>query len=454
MPFWRRDKEEKALSSVDAQQSWWTRIFDWTPGAWQTHHAYDTSETGVLAHPIVFACITLIQGDVGKLPFCVEQEDGMVWKKAPHPVLDMLRRPNKYQNELQFRKAWIGSKLIHGNTYVLKVREGREIVGLVVLDPTKVQVLVSSEKGEVYYRLSSDELPDIQEQIVVPASEIIHDRDNCLFHPLIGLSPLYAGAESARIGNSIIRDSRGFFNNGARPGGILTAPGEISEDAASRLKEYWESNFTGDKAGKVAVLGDGLHYESMRMTSVDAQLIEQLGWSDEKICSVFHVPAYKVGVGQAPTYNNIEALTKEYYQGCLQEMIQALVIGLNNGLNLQKRFRVNLELSHLFLMDQATQNKMLSEAVGGGWMSPNEAREIRNLPPVEGGNSPYLQQQNYSLEALAKRDADEPFSKPEPVQVSVEQEPDEDDVEMMLAGMATMFRKELMGEFARPKENY
>jgi hypothetical protein len=32
------------------------------------------------------------------------------------------------------------------------------------------------------------------------------------------------------------------------------------------------------------------------------------------------------------------------------------------------------------------------------------------LKPVKGGKSPYLQQQNYSLEALAKRDAqDDPF---------------------------------------------
>jgi phage portal protein BeeE len=44
-------------------------------------------------------------------------------------------------------------------------------------------------------------------------------------------------------------------------------------------------------------------------------------------------------------------------------------------------------------------------------MSPNEGRAKFDLKPVEGGAQPYLQQQNYSLEALAKRDAQaDPFA--------------------------------------------
>jgi hypothetical protein len=44
-------------------------------------------------------------------------------------------------------------------------------------------------------------------------------------------------------------------------------------------------------------------------------------------------------------------------------------------------------------------------------MSPNEGRAKFDLKPVAGGDNPYLQQQNYSLEALAKRDAQaDPFA--------------------------------------------
>jgi hypothetical protein len=48
-------------------------------------------------------------------------------------------------------------------------------------------------------------------------------------------------------------------------------------------------------------------------------------------------------------------------------------------------------------------------------LSPNEGRQKLNLPPVKGGDNPFLQQQNYSLEALAKRDAkDDPFATSKP----------------------------------------
>lgn len=50
-----------------------------------------------------------------------------------------------------------------------------------------------------------------------------------------------------------------------------------------------------------------------------------------------------------------------------------------------------------------------------GWLAPNEVRAKENLPPVEGGDSPMIQQQNFSLAALARRDnAPAPAALPAP----------------------------------------
>lgn len=444
MGFFTRKQpaEEKALQSI-GDESWWTRIFDWNPGAWQAHDIYEASDTSVLAHPTVFTCTTLIQGDVGKLPFQIERYRQRVWQEASHPVIDLLQRPNKHQNQIQFKKQWIGSKLIHGNTYVLKVRSARgDVIGLIVLDPSKVTTLLS-DSGEVFYQLTQDKIPAIEQTLTLPASEIIHDRDNCIYNPLIGLSPLFAAAESARIGNTIIKDSKGFFANGAKPSGMLTAPGSISDETANRLKAYFNENFSGDKAGRVAVAGDGLTYAQMRMSGVDSQLIEQLGWSDQKICSVYHVPPYMAGVGPMPTYNNIEALTVQYFTQCLQDLVCGMEECLNMGLDIPDGYRIRLGLDELFRMDQATLNKTLNESVGGGWMAPDEARRKVGLPPVPGGKYPYLQQQNYSLEALAKRDANDPFAAPEPPAIPAPK-PDDDEMELRLAGVGAKFREKLL----------
>ena len=199
-----------------------------------------------------------------------------------------------------------------------------------------------------------------------------------------------------------------------------------------RLKEYWEANFTGENVGRTAVLGDGLTYEPMIVNPHDAQLIDQLKWTAETVCSAFHVPAYMVGVGSAPTYNNIEALNQQYYSQCLQSLIENIELLLDEGLELPKPYGTEFDLDDLLRMDTATKVKAAADAVGSGTMAPNEARRrYFDLGPTEGGESPYLQVQNYSLAALAKRDQnstpvtpglDQPAAEPAPPSVAEEAE--------------------------------
>src|SRR5262249_49102131 len=69
------------------------------------------------------------------------------------------------------------------------------------------------------------------------------------------------------------------------------------------------------------------------------------------------------------------------------------------------------DTDNLLRMDTATLVTTIKDAVGAGVMAPNEGRQKFDLKPVTGGESPYLQQQNYSLQALAKRDAQaDPFA--------------------------------------------
>src|SRR5690606_26270440 len=132
-----------------------------------------------------------------------------------------------------------------GNSYILKERDNTgRVVALHVLDPHRVRPLLADD-GSVFYDLHADKLAGLGEQLVVPARESIHDRFNCLFHPLVGLSPIFASGLAATQGLAIQEDSTLFFQNGAQPGGILTAPGSISDETAARLKEYWDTNFSG-----------------------------------------------------------------------------------------------------------------------------------------------------------------------------------------------------------------
>jgi HK97 family phage portal protein len=357
---------------------------------------------------------------VGKMRPRLMAPDGKIFVETNSPSFSpVLKKPNGYQTWQKFIESWMLSKLGWGNTYVLKVRDARKVVvALHVLDPARCKPLVAPN-GEVYYQLQDDELAQIPEGMpAIPASEVIHDRMWCLYHPLVGLSPIFACGLAATQGVNIQGNSSKFFENMSRPSGILTAPGQISDETAARLKAAWTENYGGDNIGKTAVLGDGIKYEAMSVNPVDAQMVEQLKLSGEMVCSAFHVPGYKVGVGPMPTYQNAEILNQIYYSDCLQVQIEAVEASLNEGLGLEKAgYEVELDLDALLRMDSATQVKTLNEAIGGGWMKIDEGRQKRNLPPVPGGDTPYMQQQNYALAALMKRDQSaDPFAtaKPEP----------------------------------------
>ena len=161
------------------------------------------------------------------------------------------------------------------------------------------------------------------------------------------------------------------------------------------------------------------------------------------------MPAYKVGVGPIPTYQNAEVLNQIYYSDCLQRRIEAVESLLDEGLGLAavpgKMYGAEFELDDLMRMDTKSRVEAAEKGIGSGGMAPNEARaRWLNLPPAKGGEAPYLQQQNYSLAALAERDANKPFAKPEPVApVEPADEPSDEDIEDAERVADAFLRKEL-----------
>ncbi|AXC50057.1 phage portal protein [Paracoccus suum] len=405
--FGRQEKAVSASPVPTGRGSGWFTVLEANSGNWQRNVEVDYD--GVRAFHAVYACMTLIASDIAKLRVkLVQQDNSGVWSEIDSPAYSpVLRRPNHFQNRIQFWEHYMLSKLSTGNVYVLKRRDNRAVVtALHVLDPRRVTPLVT-DTGDVYYQLAADNLAGQEGDVVVPASEIIHDRMNTIYHPLVGTSPIHAAGLAAMQGIRIQTNSTNFFANGARPSGILTAPGAISDETAQRLKEHWESRYTGDNAGKVAVLGDGLKYEPMTMTASDAQMIEQLKWTASVICSVFHVPLYKVAMGEGqPNYNNVQNLNVEYYSQCLQQHIEAAELCLDEGLGLDAyvgdRIGTEFDLDGLLRMDSKTQMETLAEAKN--LMTLNERRRRIDLPKMAGGDTVYLQEQDHSLDAIAARD--------------------------------------------------
>ncbi len=407
------------LASVNPRGGWTSlwRVLESFAGAWQTN--VEITLTDVLSHPVVYACISLVSSDIGKMggPRLVAKDDDDVWSEFENAAFTpVLRKPNTWQTRIQFYEHWMLSKLSYGNTYVLKVRDQSNIVrSMYVLDPQRVTPLVAPN-GDVYYELLRDDISDLpMSTVTVPASEIIHDRMNCLYHPLVGIPPIHACGLAATMGLKIISNSAKLFANGSRPSGILTYPGDMAQESADRMKAQWQQNYGSDSTsfGEVALLTGGLTYTPVSQTAAESQMKEQGEWVDRLICTAFGVPPYMVGVGSAPLNNNVSALKQHYYDTTLMRHTESIELCLDEGFNLHDRkydgvqYGTEFDTDKLLRMDQATMMTAIQDGMKAGVLKPNEGRLMLNRGPVKGGDTPYLQIQNSSIAAIDWREQQE-----------------------------------------------
>lgn len=438
-------RRKKSLNAIPSR-GWWHTIFEPFSGAWQRNISEKRGD--ILCYPTLYACISLISQDIAKLPFMLMRKDGNIWVDTNNPAYDpVLRKPNYYQTAQQFRESWVLSKLIQGNTYVLKVRDNRGVVtSLFVLDPWRVKPLVS-DSGDIFYELWSsagwNNLPPIPEgirlgerdgNVIVPASEIIHDRWDTFHHQLIGVPPLCAANWPAVKNFKILKNATTFFANGANPGGILTGPAGMSDEEAKEVKEFWDENYTGDNAGKVAVIGADMKFTSFAFKAADSQLVEQMRYSDEQIAQAFRVKPYKVGISAPPSGWKSDDINVEYHDAALSPIIEAMEDLLVEGLRIPTPLRVQLDAQPLWRMDQGKQAEVANTLVGGKISTPDEARARFNLPPTGGGDTLWGQHQDYPLGVLAERNDLQSVDEPEP-EPPPEPEPEPDQTERALLAL-------------------
>lgn len=397
---------EKALSPVP-RRGFWQTIWEPFAGAWQRN--IEEKQCDVVCYPTVYACMARISQDVGKMPFQLMQENSEgIFQVVSNPAYSpVLNKPNHYQTAQQFREAWILSKLSQGNTYVLKRRDNRGVVNaLYVLDPESVMPMVS-DSGDVFYQIMSGSLnlaplptdyPTTN--LVIPASEIIHDRCMPVHHQLIGVPPLCAAYWPAVKNLKILKNSANFFANGARPGGILIAPAGISDEDAAAISQHWQSSYGGENAGKVAVIGADLKYQALTDNASSSQLVEQMRYSDAQICQAFGVPAYIIMSDQAPAGQKADDLFNIYYSLTLQTYVEAMEYLLDEGLGITKPLSVELDIETLIRMDAQKRAEVEGTLVDRGISTINEARKPFNRRALEGGDTVYMQQQDFPLDQV------------------------------------------------------
>ena len=335
----------------------------------------------------VYSCIRVLQESCGQLPFNLFKTSKNTRIKADgHAIQSLLvSGPNDFMTTQEWIEQIIAHLCLNGNHYDW-IR--RNIVGTIVellpLNPYSVEPVLN-ENFELLYKVKfSDGATDI-----ISPSDILHIRlgsnDN-----IVGMSPITQARDSIGLGIATQDHGSRLFKNGARPGGILTAPGNIAVEQVEDIRKNWQATQGGNEnAHKAAILGGGLTWTSIGMSSDDAQFLETRKLQRSEIAGIFRVPPHMIGDLEKATFSNIEHQSIDFVVYTLVPLLRRIELRSAKSLLLlseRKRHFFKFNVNSLLRGDMKTRAFFYSSMVQNGAYSPNEIREFEDMDPREGGD--------------------------------------------------------------------
>lgn len=382
-----------------------------------------TADTALLASP-VWRAVSLLTKSLASIPLNTYTylDGGGKSLNTSHPLYDLLHNaPNDWQTSYEWREMMVGHLELRGNAYSqIATGNNGKITALIPLHPERVtphyRAVVPGGPKVRFYEYSPLDGPSA----VFFWDEMLHWRGFST-DGISGISRIAMAREA--IGLTLAAEEHGarFFSNDATPGGVLSHPKTLSEDAQKRLKKSWSDHQQGvTRAHAPAVLEEGLTWTTVGVNSKDAQFLETRKFQVDEIARWFDIPPHKLMEMGASTFGNIEEQNIEFVTDAViprcTKIEQACMRDLMSPDDRKKNF-IGHVVKGLLRGDMKSRFEAWAIAKNGGFMSSDDIREEENMNPIPGGaGKMYLVPLNMinadDVGAMANKTADPPPADP------------------------------------------
>lgn len=335
------------------------------------------SVEAALKNTAVFRSVSLLSCSIGMLPLHLYRQGDEKAKATEHPLFSVLyRKPNGWQTAYEFRQLMQAWALVHGNAYALKVMRGDKVIGLVPVDPCRIEVIQSDALALTYrYRKPDGEQRDLS------AKDVFHLRGFTL-DGLGGRSMVRQAAEAIGLALQAERAAARLFRNGMVVGGALRHPEKLSPEAFDRLKASMSDREGADQAHKWLVLEEGMEAQPFGQSAQDSQHLEMRAHQVEEIGRIFGVPRPLLGVDDTSWGSGIDVLGQMFVRYGLNPWFSAWEQAISRDLLSdadQDRFYVKFNAGGLLRGSMKDMAEFFAKGLGSGghhpFLHPEEARD-------------------------------------------------------------------------------
>ena len=238
--------------------------------------------------------------------------------------------------------------------------------------------------------------PDNGKRIAIPPDRFIYFHGYNPSDVSLQCSPVEALADvlHEQVESNSFR--RQMWRNGGRFNAYIRRPADVedwTDEAFERFRQSWDESWGGRNAtqgGKMPILEDGMEIRTVPFSAHDAEWSEAKRLGREDVAAVYHVNPALVWPGSGQTYASAKENARALYNDTLAPMLMQVtdrldaillpMLGEPSGHYLEYDLSVKLQGSF------EERAAVIQSAVGGPWMTRDEARAMFNLPKIEGAD--------------------------------------------------------------------
>jgi HK97 family phage portal protein len=385
------DRLFNLLRAPEAKASRTAQLIQFESGGrarWTPRDYAALAREGYVGNAIVHRAVKLVAENVAAANFLVYEGAA---QRDPHPLLDLLSRPNPRQEGAAFLESVCAHLLLAGNAYIEAVSVEGAVRELYALRPDRMRVVPGADGWpEAYdYAIGTRSVRFDQN---VPLPPILHLAQ---FHPLddhYGLSAIEPAAVAIDTHNAAAKWNKALLDNAARPSGALVYTGPegsvLSESQFERLKRELEDQYTGaGNAGRPLLLEGGLDWKAMSLTPKDMDFLEAKHTAAREIALAFGVPPMLLAIPGDNTYSNYQEASRVFWRGTVLPLASRIGSALTHWLTPAFGDGIRLVVDTDNVPALAKDRAAFWEQVGKAtFLTVNEKREAIGFSPVEGGD--------------------------------------------------------------------
>jgi HK97 family phage portal protein len=318
-----------------------------------------------------------------------------------HPLWRVVHdKPNAMMTTPVALTAMAVNYALRNNAYakILRNKQGA-VVGYMPW-PTEQVNKIAMTDGTVVYELAADNRID-----VVADANMIHWQG--IGSGIVGLDTQRYAAQTFGLALKIEGAAQDLFANAGKLQGVLTIDGTLTKDQREALRSKFANMQVSSGGRSLPVLEAGMKFQSIQMTADQAELEAQRRYSVSDVARVMGVPSVLINDTSKNTSwgTGIAEIKEGFATFKLRPMCKRLEAELNEKLLTPlERQSLNIEFAFDGLLRASPEKRaaIYKDSVQGGWLTPNEARQLDNMPALAGGDALYMQAQMTPITALAK----------------------------------------------------